>query len=91
MIRSEQEYQEACKRLEQDAAVARQQHAALVELGLTTEEVERAMEPLYSFQAQLAEEVRWYEEVLRRNFAPLTKLTHIGRLLIALRLANGVT
>jgi DNA-binding XRE family transcriptional regulator len=49
------------------------------------------MEPLLSFQAQLAEEVDWYERVRRRDFPALSRLTQIGRLLIALRIANGVT
>jgi transcriptional regulator with XRE-family HTH domain len=49
------------------------------------------MEPLLSFQARLEEEVAWYENVRRRNFAPLTDLTHTGRLLIALRIANSLS
>jgi hypothetical protein len=34
--------------------------------GLPPEEVERAMQPLLSFQAQLAEEIACYEEVRRQ-------------------------
>src|SRR5262249_32629411 len=55
------------------------------------EEVQRAMEPLLSFHAQLAEEVDWYERVRRRDFPTMSRLTQIGRLLIALRIANGLT
>ena len=91
MIRSEAEYQEALRRLEQDRTVAAAQRDALVASGLSSAEVERAMEPLRSFQAQLAEEVTWYEDVRRRNFPAIRRLTQIGRLLIALRLANGLT
>jgi len=91
MIRSEAEYQEALRRLEQDRTVATAQRDALVATGLTGEEVERAMEPLRSFQAQLEEEVGWYEDVRRRNFPAIRRLTQIGRLLIALRIANGLT
>ena len=91
MIRSEAEYQEALRRLRQDHEVAAQQQAALQEAGLSRQEVERAMEPLLSFQAQLAEEIEWYENVRRRNFEPVTRLTDIGRMLIALRIANGLT
>lgn len=91
MIRSEAEYQEALRRLEQDREVAARQREALANEGFTPAEVEHGMEPLLSFQAQLAEEVEWYENVRRRNFAPLTRLTAIGRMLIALRIANGLT
>jgi DNA-directed RNA polymerase specialized sigma subunit len=91
MIRSEAEYQEALHRLEQDRIVAAAQRDALVASGLSPAEVEHAMEPLRSFQAQLEEEVAWYEDVRRRNFPAIRRLTHIGRLLIALRIANGLT
>jgi DNA-directed RNA polymerase specialized sigma subunit len=91
MIRSESEYQEALRRLQQDRDVASQQREALAAAGLSSEEVERAMQPLLSFQAQLAEEIAWYEDVRRRNFPVVRRLTDLGRLLIALRIANGLT
>src|SRR6266536_1338861 len=91
MIRSEQEYQEAVARLREDAEFAQQQRAAFVTAGLTPEQVERAIEPTLSFQAQLEDEVRWYDRVRRRDFDLVGRLTDIGRLLIALRIANGVT
>ena len=55
MIRSDAEYREARRRLEQDRDVAEKQRAALAAAGLAQEEVDRAMQPLLSFQAQL----RW--------------------------------
>jgi DNA-directed RNA polymerase specialized sigma subunit len=91
MIKNEAEYQEALRRLAQDQEVAARQREALVAAGLSPEEVERAMQPLLSFHAQLAEEVEWYENVRRRNFPPIRRLTQLGRLLIALRIANGLT
>lgn len=91
MIRSEAEYKEALRRLQQDREIAAKQRETLRAAQLTPEEVERAMEPLLSFQAQLSEEIAWYENVRRRNFTPIARLTQIGRLLIALRLANGLT
>jgi transcriptional regulator with XRE-family HTH domain len=38
----------------------------------------------------LEEEVAWYEDVRRRKFPAIRRLTQIGRLLIALRIANGL-
>ena len=49
------------------------------------------MEPLRSFQAQLEEEMAWYEDARRRNFPAIRRLTQIGRLIIALRIADGLT
>ncbi len=74
MIRSEREYREALQRLEQDREVARLQREALAAHPLAPDEVERAMEPLLSFQAQLAEEIDWYESVRRRSFPALRRL-----------------
>src|SRR5262249_20098353 len=91
MIRNETDYQEALRRLDQDREVAARQRVTLEATGLAPEEVERAMEPLLSFQAQLGEEVEWYERVRRRSFPIISRLTEIGQLLIALRIANGLT
>jgi len=91
MIRSEMDYREALERLREDADFGRQQRMAFVKAGLTAEEVERAMQPTLSFHAQLEDEVRWYERVRRRDFGTIDRLNDIGRLLVALRIANGVT
>lgn len=91
MIRNDQEYQAALARMQEDQQVATRQRAALEAAGLVPEEVERAMQPLLSFHAQLAEEVTWYERVKRRDFGVLSRLTAIGRLLIALRIGGGMT
>lgn len=91
MIRTEHEYEEARRRLVQDREVADRQRQGLYAAGLAAEEVARAMEPLLSFQAQLAEEVEWYERILRRDFSTFRSLTDLGRLLIALRIADGLS
>jgi len=91
VIRSEPEYQEARRRLEQDREVAARQREALAAAGLPADQVERAMQPLLSFQAQLAEEIEWYEHVCRRSLPEMRWLIQLGRLLIALRIADGLT
>jgi DNA-directed RNA polymerase specialized sigma subunit len=60
-------------------------------LGLSKEEVRRAMEPVLSFRAQLEGEVEWYERVRRRDFGIIRNLSAVGTLLIALRIANGLS
>lgn len=59
-------------------------------MGLSEEEVRRALEPMLSFRIQLEEEAEWYERVRRRNFGVIRDLSAVGTLLIALRIANGL-
>lgn len=91
MIRSEKEYREAVERLRQDEEVLALQKEKLEGLGLSEEEVRRALEPMLSFRAQLEEEVEWYERVRRRDFGVIRDLSAVGTLLIALRIANGLS
>ncbi len=91
VIRSEAEYQDALRRLEQDREFAARQQAALVDHGLTREELARTMEPLLTFQAQLIEEIAAFEQARRGTLSPLSRLEDLGRLLIALRIARGWT
>jgi transcriptional regulator with XRE-family HTH domain len=91
LIRSEAEYQEALRRAKQDRELAHQQREALLKERMSPEEVERAMQPLLSFQAQLIDEIAWYERVRRGDIPTIRRLTHLGRQLIALRIASGMT
>jgi hypothetical protein len=91
VIRSEKEYREAVERLRQDEEVLALQKEKLEGLGLSEEEVRRALEPMLSFRAQLEEEVEWYERVRRRDFGVIRDLSAVGTLLIALRIANGLS
>jgi ribosome-binding protein aMBF1 (putative translation factor) len=91
VIRSEKEYRDALEWLGQDEEVLALQKEKLEGLGLSEEEVRWALEPMLSFRAQLEEEVEWYERVRRRDFGIIRDLSAVGTLLIALRLANGLS
>jgi DNA-directed RNA polymerase specialized sigma subunit len=91
VIRNEREYKEALSRLENDREVVEAQRRALAGSELSEEEVERTLGPMLSFHAQLEEEVEWYERVRRREFAVSHDVRDIGRTLIALRIANGLS
>jgi DNA-directed RNA polymerase specialized sigma subunit len=91
VIRSEKEYREAVERLRKDEEVLTLQREKLEGLGLAEEEVHRALEPMLSFHAQLEEEIEWYERVRRRDFGIIRDLSTVGTLLIALRIANGLS
>ncbi len=91
MIRSEREYEEARRRIAEDRKMVEQQRSVLVGMGLPAEDVELAMSPLLAFQEQLVADLGWYERARRRELGTLHRLTDLGRWLIALRIANGLT
>ena len=91
MIRNEKEYQEAIRRIQEDQKVIQQQRKELEKEKLSPEAIERAMAPVLSFHQQLVEEKEWYESVKRQNFDSISSLNQIGHLLIALRIASGLS
>ncbi|MBU7006433.1 helix-turn-helix domain-containing protein [Phosphitispora fastidiosa] len=91
MIRNEKEYQEMIKRLEQDLEFIKQQKELFQEMGLSSEEMERAMAPTLSFHEQLKEEVEYYERIKRGEFEAIKNLVGLGRTLIGIRIALGIS
>lgn len=91
MIRTDAEYRRALKQLEQDAATVKVQREHLESIGITGEQLERAMQPMVSFREQLKEEVEAYEHMKRGELGTLSSLTGIGRWLIGARIARGLS
>ncbi len=91
MIRSETEYQEAARRLQEERERLDQHRAHLEQMGLSADEVKRALAPLRSFHEQLAEEVASYERLRRGDIAEITNLHGLGHALVGLRIARGLT
>ena len=91
MIRNEAEYQEAVRRLGEEASRLKQQETKLRELGLSKDEIKRAMDPVRSFHAQLREEVDFYERLKRGEFDDVRNFDGIGTLLIALRISQAIS
>jgi ribosome-binding protein aMBF1 (putative translation factor) len=91
MLRTENEYREALKRLAKDREVISQQKANLKELGLNSDQIERAIQPSICFHDQLKEEVEAYEKLRRGDFDPINNLTQIGSILIGTRIALDIT
>ena len=91
MIRNEHEYGEAVRRIGDEAHRLQQQEEKLVEMGLGPEEVKRAMDPMRSFHQQLSEEVESYERLKRGEFEELQNFHGVGQLLVALRIAQGLS
>lgn len=91
MIRNETDYKEAVKRIREEALRLKGERAKLEELDLSKEDIKRVLDPMRSFQEQLKEEVASYERLKRGEFDELHNFDGIGRLLIALRIAKGVS
>lgn len=91
MIRTDAEYRRALQRLTEEAATLAAQRAHFADLGLSADEVDRAMQPMLSFRAQLEEEVEAYSQMRRGDLGPLHSLTSIGRWLVGARIARGLS
>jgi ribosome-binding protein aMBF1 (putative translation factor) len=91
MIRNEAEYQEASKRLVEELRRLDEHRSRLEEAGLGEIEIQRVLDPLESFHLQLKEEVEAYERLKRGEFEELENLRGLGHLLIASRIAQGIS
>src|ERR1700722_15062463 len=91
MIRNETEYQEASARLTDERNRLADHRARLKDTGLSDEEGKRVIDPIESLHLQLKEEVESYERLKRGEFDELENLRGFGHLLIALRIAQGIS
>ena len=91
MIRNEAEYQVAVKRLDAERKRLSEHRARLRKTGLAPKQLKRALDPLKSFHLQLAEEVESYERLKRGDIGELKNLHGLGRALVAVRIALGLT
>lgn len=91
MIRNESEYKEALKRIDEEKQLIKLQKQKLVEKGLDKETLSLAMDPILTFHQQLIEEVESYEKLKRGQIGEFYNLKGLGRTLIALRIAKGLT
>ena len=91
MIRNEAEYQEASARLADERQRLAEHRARLKEAGLSEEEIKRVIDPMESFHLQLNEEVESYERLKRGDVDTLLNLHGLGRSLVALRIARGIS
>jgi len=91
MIRNETEYQEALKRLQEDQIILAAQEKKLKKAGVSGQILKFALAPTQTFHQQLIEEVQAYEKLKRGEIGDFYNLEGIGRTLIALRIARGLT
>lgn len=63
MIKTEAAYKKALEKLQKDKAFIQNQKRTLEEIGLTGEQVDKALQPSITFHEQLREEVLYYERI----------------------------
>jgi len=91
MIRNEAEYKKAVDKLKEERARIEQIRKNLAERKLTEAETKHILDPIESFHLQFQEEVEGYEKLKRGEFDELVNFRGLGHLLIALRIARGMT
>jgi ribosome-binding protein aMBF1 (putative translation factor) len=91
MIRTETEYREAVNRVVAEEKALADHEAALRAEGLAPDQMKRLMDPIVSFHIQLKEEVQSYERLKRGELDELINFQGLGRLLIAARIARGLS
>ena len=90
MIKTEQEYLEAKKRLEKEFQAIEDHKLKMKKAGFKKDQIHLAIDPLASFAHQLKEEVEEYEKLKRGDFNELENLDGLGHMLVALRIAKGI-
>lgn len=91
MIKTHAEYANAIERLAKDREVLAAEEKAYRKAGLTDDEVQRALEPHQCFHQQLQDEVDWYDSVRRGEPYCMQSLQDIGKVLIGIRIALGMS
>ncbi|MEK4711651.1 helix-turn-helix domain-containing protein [Sporosarcina sp. FSL K6-5500] len=91
MIKTETAYKKSLEKLQEDKLFIRDQKKVLEDMGLTGEQVEKALQPSITFHEQLEEEVVYYERIRRGEFEPIINLHNLGKSLIAYRIYVGLS
>lgn len=91
MIKNESAYQKAVEKLKSDLEFIANERVRFKKLGLDEEQIELAIQPLFSFHQQLKEEVDYYEKIKQGVFNPIYNFTDIGKSLIAYRIYIGMS
>ncbi len=91
MIRNESEYQDACRRLLEERTRLLEHEQSLKKEGIKGAALKRALDPFRSFHLPLQEEVESYERLRRGEFEELLNFHGLGRTLVGLRIALGLS
>ena len=85
------EFQNALERIEAERERIADHARAWKAEGFSDADIRKLRQPLDAFHLQLVEEVESYQRLRRGEFHELDNLAGLGRLLIGLRIARGLT
>jgi predicted XRE-type DNA-binding protein len=91
MIRNEKEYKNALKRFSEEQARHRKAVEKLKKKNFSQEQIDELQAPTLSFSDQLREEITEYEKLMRGDIATYDNFTHVGKMLIALRVSQQIS
>jgi ribosome-binding protein aMBF1 (putative translation factor) len=91
VIRNPTELQECRKRLRAERQRRADYAAQLEAVGLPREDLAHAIEPVEAFVNQLQDAIHEYERAQRSDVSSVSDLRDLGRCLVALRVASGLT
>ena len=86
MIRTEEEYQEALARVQDEEQAVAKERERLIAQGISPEHADIAMEPYVAFRMQFLDEIEEYEKLRRGQIDDVENLGGLGRRLVLLRL-----
>ncbi|MEZ4742685.1 MAG: helix-turn-helix transcriptional regulator [Bdellovibrionota bacterium] len=90
MIKTDNEYLQSKKRLEEEMASIEEHKKKMKESGIKDSQIKLAIDPLLSFSLQLKEEIEEYDKLKKGQFDPIENLYGIGRMLVAIRISKGL-
>ncbi len=91
MLRTEKEYQLAKKQLSKVDELLGAQREKFKAEGFAPEEIDNLMAPSLTFAKQSQEDVDFYEKLENGDIPPVSAFSSAGQLLVALRIAKGIT
>ncbi len=91
MSRTELEYQNSRKRIEELETILREQERKLATEGLRAAQIKRALDPSRVFLDQMKDEAQSYERLKKGQFDELRNLHGIGQMLIGVRIALALS
>lgn len=86
MIRTEEEYQAAIERVEDEKQAISRERESLIEKGFSPEEADVALEPYIAFRLQFVDEIEEYERLRRGHIDDVENLGGMGRRLVLMRI-----
>src|SRR5215475_2655944 len=94
MIRSKREYETSLMKLKQNDDAISQQKFQLEKMNLSDDDMDLILSPVLNFRNQLKKEIETYERIKDQDWNLIVSLAdfqNMGKFLIALRIAFGIT